>query len=261
MVFRSRFAALAMVRDVTERRRNEHRNQVFSTLSHRLSSATTAAEAAMNICEASDALFAWDDFALDLYSAERDEVYSLLNITTMDGQRVTIPESAKSKSANTIIRRVLTKGAELMHTPGPKGHAADTMLVPVRKGSRVLGVLFIQSRLSGAYTGQDLQTLQTLADQCSGALERVHAEEALHESQRRFRDLFENSPDAIFVADFNGIVLDVNLASSVLHGWVREQLVGRNIYTDLVPEGRREQARLDFEKWRPANGRGSRVKA
>ena len=36
MVFRNRFAALTMVTDVTERCRNEHRNQVFSKLSHRL---------------------------------------------------------------------------------------------------------------------------------------------------------------------------------------------------------------------------------
>ena len=259
MVFRNRFAALTMVTDVTERRRNEHRNQVFSKLSHRLSSATTASEAATIICEASDALFAWDDFALDLYSAEKDEVFSLLNITTVDEQRVKIPESAQSKSANTIIRRVISKGAELMHTPGPKGHTADTMLVPVRKGARIVGVLFVQSRLSGAYTEQDLDTLQTLADQCSGALERVHAEEALHESQQRFRDLFENSPDAIFVGDLNGAVLDVNLASCLLHGLPREQLVGKNIFTDLVPETQREQARGDFEKL--ASGKGSRVES
>lgn len=248
MAFRNRFAALAMVTDVTERRRNEHRNEVFSKLSHRLSSATTAAEAATIICEASDALFAWDDFALDLYSAEKDEVFSLLNIATVDERRVKIPESSQSKSANTLIRRVITKGAELVHTPGPKGHAADAMLVPVRKGARLIGVLFVQSRVAGAYSDHDLETLQTLADQCGGALERVNAEEALRESQRRFRDLFENSPDAILVVDLNGQLLDVNLASCVLHGLTPEQLVGKNLLTDLVSESCREQTRQDFEK-------------
>ncbi|HXR47118.1 MAG TPA: PAS domain S-box protein [Candidatus Limnocylindrales bacterium] len=248
MAFRNRFAALAMVTDVTERCRNEHRNEVFSKLSHRLSSATTAAEAATIICEASDVLFAWDDFALDLYSAEKDEVFSLLNIATVDEHRVKIPESSQSKSANTLIRRVITKGAELVHTPGPQGHAADAMLVPVRKGTRLIGVLFVQSRVAGAYTGHDLETLQTLADQCGGALERVNAEEALRESQRRFRDLFENSPDAIFVVDLNGRVLDVNLASCLLHGLTPERLVGKNLLTDLVPETLREQARQDFDK-------------
>jgi PAS domain S-box-containing protein len=248
MVFRNRFAALTMVTDVTERRRNEHRNQVFSQLSHRLSSATTAAEAARIICEASDSLFAWDDFALDLYSADKDEVFSLLNVTTVEGQRVTIPQSSQFKSANTLIRRVITKGAELVRTPGPKDLSVDAMLVPVRKGTRVIGVLFVQSHLPGGYSDRDLGVLQTLADQCGGALERVHAEEALRESQQRFRDLFENSPDAIFVVDLQGSVLDVNLAGSLLHGFTREQLVGKNIVTDLVPEPRRDRARLDFEK-------------
>jgi PAS domain S-box-containing protein len=259
MAFRNRFAALAMVTNVTERRRDEHRNQVFSRLSHRLSSATSAAEAATIICEASDALFNWSDFALDLYVAEKDEVLSLLNITTVDEQRVKIPASAQRKSENDLIRRVIAKGAELLHTPGPKGHALDTMIVPVRKGNRAIGVLFVQSHIAGAYNERDLETLQTLADQCSGALERVRAEEALRESQKRFRDLFENSPDAIFVEDLNGTVLDVNLAACLLHGLPREQLIGKNAFDDLIPMARREEARRDFEKM--ASGKWSRAES
>ncbi len=113
MAFRNRFAALAMATDVTERRQVEHRNKIFSKLSHRLSSATTASEAAMIICEAADGLFKWDDFALDLYFAERDEVFSLLNITTVEGQRVEIAPALQPKTANALIRRVVERGAEL----------------------------------------------------------------------------------------------------------------------------------------------------
>jgi len=97
MAFRNRFAALTMATDVTKRRSAEHRNAAFTKLSHRLSSATTAPEAAIIICEAADALFKWDDFALDLYSAERDEVFSLLNIATVDGQRVEIPRRSSPR--------------------------------------------------------------------------------------------------------------------------------------------------------------------
>jgi PAS domain S-box-containing protein len=248
IVFGERFAALTMATDVTERLRTEHRNAVFSKLGHRLSSATTNSEAAMIICEAADALFKWDDFALDLYFAESDEVFSLLTITTVEGQRVKIPSSPQPKTANAVVQRVIKKGAEILSSVEVKHYSAVSMLAPIRKGDRVIGVLFVQNHTPGAYTNHDLEVLQTLADQCSGALERVRAEQDLRESRQRFRDLFENSPDAIFVEDLGGMVLDVNFAACVLHGLTREQLIGKNALNDLIPPSRRENAHRDFQK-------------
>jgi PAS domain S-box-containing protein len=248
IVFGERLAALTMATDVTERLRTEHRNAVFSKLGHRLSSATTNSEAAMIICEAADALFKWNDFALDLYFAESDEVFSLLTITTVEGQRVEIPSSPQPKTANALVQRVIKKGAELVSSVEVKHYSAVSMLAPIRKGDRVIGVLFVQNNTPGAYTNRDLEVLQTLADQCSGALERVRAEQDLRESRQRFRDLFENSPDAIFVEDLDGTVLDVNFAACVLHGLTREQLIGKNALNDLIPPSRRENARRDFQK-------------
>jgi PAS domain S-box-containing protein len=247
IVFGERFAALAMATDVTERLRTEHRNAVFSKLGHRLSSATTNSEAARIICEAADALFKWDDFALDLYFAESDEVFSLLTITTVEGQRVEIPSSPQPKTANALVQRVIKKGAELLSSVEVKHYSAVSMLAPIRKGDRVIGVLFVQNHTPGTYTNRDLEVLQTLADQCSGALERVRAEQDLRESRQRFRDLFENSPDAIFVEDLDGTVLDANFAAGVLHGLTREQLIGKNAVNDLIPPSRRENAHRDFQ--------------
>ncbi len=248
MVFGERLAALTMATDVTERLRIEHRNSVFSKLGHRLSSASNSSEAAMIICQAADALFQWDDFALDLYFAERDEVFSLLTITTVEGQRVEIPSSPQPKTANALVQRVIKKGAELLSSFETKLFSADTMLAPICKGERVIGLLFVQNHRPGTYHNRDLEVLQTLADQCGGALERVRAEQDLRESRQRFRDLFENSPDAIFVEDMDGTVLDVNFAACVLHGLTREQLIGKNALNDLIPPARRKTAHRDFQK-------------
>ena len=257
MVFGERFAALTMASDVTERLRVEHRNSVFSKLGHRLSSTSTNAGAAVIICEAADALFKWDDFALDLYFAERDEVFSLFTITTVEGRRVEIPSSAQPKTANALVRRVIKNGAELLSSLETKQVPADTMLAPIRKGEEVIGLLFIQNHTPGIYNRHDLEVLQTLADQCGGALERVRAEQDLRESRQRFRDLFENSPDAIFVEDMDGTVLDVNFAACVLHGQTREQLIGKNAVKELIPPARQEHAHRDFQNL--ANGKLSWV--
>ncbi len=63
---------------------------------------------------------------------------------------------------------------------------------------------------------------------------RKRAEEALRENKERFVQLFHSSPDAIFVEDHDGFVLDVNEAACRLHRTTRSQLVGKHI-VDLVP--------------------------
>lgn len=257
MAFEGKFSALAMATDVTERRRSEHRNSAFLKLSHDMSTATTAAEAARIISEATDTLFEWDDFSLELYSADRGEVISLLNITTADGRRRRNPASPHWKKPGELAVKVINGGSELISGDASVGRFASGMMAPLKRGSQVMGLLFVQSRRPGAYVRRDLETLEMLAGECSGALERVRVEEALHESQRRFRDLFENSPDAIFVEDLKGNVLDVNHAASVLHGVPREELIGKNALDDLVPATCREGARQDFD--RLVSGKASRM--
>jgi len=78
--------------------------------------------------------------------------------------------------------------------------------------------------------------------------ERRRTEEALRQSKERFRTLFENSPDSIFVEALDGTILDVNPSACRLHGKSRDQLIGRNVL-DLVPEEAREAVREDFPKW------------
>ncbi|HTB83328.1 MAG TPA: PAS domain S-box protein [Candidatus Sulfotelmatobacter sp.] len=243
LAFHGKLAALTMATDVTARRRSAQHSAVLSKLSHRLSAATTAAEAAMFICEAADELFRWDDFALDLYSAAEDAVVSLLSITTIEGQRVEIPASPQPQHANAIVRRVITRGAEVISAQETGERSGTTMIAPIRKGENVIGVLFVQARRTHSYAEADAATLQTLADQCGGALQRVRAEDDLRQSRQRFHDLFENSPDAIFVEGFDGVVLDVNAAACALHGLSREQLIGKNAVEELVPPSRREAAR------------------
>jgi two-component system, cell cycle sensor histidine kinase and response regulator CckA len=52
--------------------------------------------------------------------------------------------------------------------------------------------------------------------------------------ERLFQTVFESSPDAIFIEDMAGNVLDCNPAAAALHGSTREQLIGKNV-VDLVP--------------------------
>jgi PAS domain S-box-containing protein len=74
---------------------------------------------------------------------------------------------------------------------------------------------------------------------------RKQAQLALLAERERFRELFEHSPDAIFLESLDGVVLEVNQAAGELHGLPREQLVGRRV-TELVPPAHRAAVQRDF---------------
>ncbi len=107
--------------------------------------------------------------------------------------------------------------------------------VPLKSDDEVFGVLAVQSYEERAlYSHRDLELLTFVADNIVQAVQRKRAELELGHSERRFRALFEASPDAIFVEDSEGNVLDVNPAAEALQGIPRERLVGMNV-TELVP--------------------------
>jgi PAS domain S-box-containing protein len=258
--FTGRSASLTMANDVTERKRSEHRDAALSKLGQNLSSATSPSLAAQIIQGVADDLFQWDAFTLDLYSAESGTVRPILNVDTdRAGARFSIAVAGHEGPPSGMARHVIEQGPQLILRTEPLSMpddvipigdtsrpSASLMLTPIRDRTKVIGILSIQSYTLQAYNPQHLVTLQTLADHCGGALERIRAVQALRDSEQRFRDLFEGSPDAIFVEDFNGTVLDVNPAACQLHGLAREQLIGKNV-CELVPPDLREQVARDFK--------------
>jgi PAS domain S-box-containing protein len=57
----------------------------------------------------------------------------------------------------------------------------------------------------------------------------------LRDSEARYRTIVENSNDALFIQDFNGIISDVNENACRMLGYRRDELVGANLSTISKP--------------------------
>ncbi len=65
-------------------------------------------------------------------------------------------------------------------------------------------------------------------------------DEASQKGEERFRELFENANDVIFIHDLKGKIQEINRAGEELTGYTRAELVGKP-FEMLVPEEAREQ--------------------
>ncbi|HWB63649.1 MAG TPA: PAS domain S-box protein [Chitinophagales bacterium] len=78
-----------------------------------------------------------------------------------------------------------------------------------------------------ARTRQLLEANQMLNEEIK---ERKLAEISLKNSEKRFRDIFLNSPDAICIESVDGKILDVNDTMCRLHEATRDELIGKTAY-------------------------------
>ena len=79
--------------------------------------------------------------------------------------------------------------------------------------------------------------------------DRVQIEDALKESEEKYRTLFDESMDAVFVAGRKGEILDINKAALKLFGYTRDEALGKLNIRDLFEDpSARERFRQDIER-------------
>lgn len=59
-------------------------------------------------------------------------------------------------------------------------------------------------------------------------------EEALKESEEKFRSLFYNSPEALVYIDKNGIIIDINPKFTELFGYTLDEIKGKNLNSEII---------------------------
>lgn len=129
---------------------------------------------------------------------------------------------------------------------------ASLLVVPVRRYGRIMAIISCEHiGLSPRnWMIEDEDFAASIADVVSlslEAVERKQAEEKLAESEERYRNLVETSPDAILLTDPDGVILFCNAKMAETFGYQSTQeLVGAAI-TDLVVSSDQEKLKQDMQ--------------
>lgn len=109
------------------------------------------------------------------------------------------------------------------------------MGVPLIIRDTVIGVMAVQSYTDpNRFNQRDLQVLAAVSDQTAIAIDRKRSDDELRKSERRFRQLFEQSNDAIIIHR-KGLITDANAKACDMLGYTRDKLFKMHI-ADLENE-------------------------
>lgn len=118
------------------------------------------------------------------------------------------------------------------------------VVVPLKAKGNVVGTLVGAMRKSRQFLDEEVELLTTIGSQVGMGIEnsqlyqREHmaAQQALA-SEKRYREIFEDAHDAIWIHDSNGNILAVNKATEELTGYSSKELLGMNVRDFLAEDG------------------------
>jgi two-component system cell cycle sensor histidine kinase/response regulator CckA len=106
----------------------------------------------------------------------------------------------------------------------PHGHYC----IPILFSTRILGVLNIYIKEGHQRNIREEEFLTTIANTLAGIITRKQAEEALRESEERYRTILENIEDGYFEVNIAGNFTFFNDSLCRMLGYTKDELMGRN---------------------------------
>ncbi|MBN1321947.1 MAG: PAS domain S-box protein [Thermoleophilia bacterium] len=233
--YQGKAAILSIARDITDRRRSELMMQARLRLLE-LAPATTV----KGFLEAT----------LDELETLTDSLVGFCNFVESDGEVVT-PQAWSTRTRREFCRteqgvtlRVSEAGVwadairerrPIIHNDFealpdrkgmPPGHAALTreLVVPVFRSARIVAVFAVGNKPRD-YIQHDVEAVSSLADLAWDIAARKQVETRLLESEARSRRLLDASPDAIFLSDAKGRLVDCNQTALDRYGYTRAEIM------------------------------------
>jgi len=123
-----------------------------------------------------------------------------------------------------------------------KRNLISMVSIPLIYRERVFGVFIAYSDVKNAFTNEEVSVLIELSNDIAYALQAIEDEEArrkaekvIKESEVKYRNLFNQANDAVFLETIDGKIIDVNTKACDMLGYSREEMLQLEV-KDLIPQ-------------------------
>lgn len=124
----------------------------------------------------------------------------------------------------------------------------SSLAVPMLNKNELVGVLIGHNRAKRVFSDSDISLYQNMANQAAVAVSNTVNLCSLQRSEERFRHLFENANDAIYLVDAETRrIVDCNRKGLVLDGYSRSEIIAKKMF-ELYPREEREELDDRYEK-------------
>ncbi len=234
-------------------------NRISSTVSESLELSTVLSNAIDNVVDVMQVDVAWI-FLLDEKGSE-------LSLATHRGSSEELTRGVdKIKLGEGFNGRVAQSGQPLFVQDASqdprltrevvsKFKLRSTLIVPLSSKRKVNGTLCIAMYSYRQFQPEEVEMLTAMCNQVGVAVENAHlyqqqqvTAQQLRISEERYRGLFENSTDALFVCSTTARIISVNRACEQLTGYTLKELTATVIYDLFSGENKEKIKQLFSEK-------------
>ncbi|MDP1677074.1 MAG: ATP-binding protein [Bacteroidota bacterium] len=106
--------------------------------------------------------------------------------------------------------------------------------VPLKVADKTEGILLLASETKEFFPQRKVSLIAAFSNQISVALNNAHLFDKLTESEKRYADLFEHSPDMYHLVNREGVIVNCNLTESQTLEYTKSEIIGKHL-TFLYP--------------------------